>query len=60
MHQAEEIEGLMQLYQGIFQEPQGLPPKRENDHAITLKTGVEPISGRPCKYAYHYKDEIER
>ena len=60
MHKVEELEGMLQLYQRIFQDPQGLLPKREYDHAITLKAGAEPVSVRPYKYAYHHKDEIER
>ena len=58
--QTEELESLLQLYQGIFQELQGLPPKRDHEHAINLRTGAEPVNVRPYKYAYHHKDEIER
>ena len=50
----------MQRYQEVFQKPQGLPPKRDNDHAIILKARVKPISVKPYKYAYHHKDEIEK
>ena len=59
-HQKDELEKLLQGYQKVFQEPQGLPPKKENDHTITLKIGVEPMNVRPYKYAYHHKDEIEK
>ena len=51
---------MLQRYQEVFQEPWGLPPKRDSDHAIILKARVEPVSVRPYKYAYHLKDEIEK
>ena len=58
--QEEELQQLLQQYQEVFQEPQGLPPKREIEHAIVLKPGTSLINVRPYKYAYHHKDEIER
>ena len=58
--QTAELQVLLQQYQRLMQDPRGLPPNRENDHAIILKTGAEPVSMRPYKYAYHHKDEIEK
>ena len=58
--QREELQKLLLKYQEVFQEPQGLPPKRNIEHSIELKPGAEPINVRPYKYAYHHKDEIER
>ena len=55
-----ELETFLQMYQEIFQELQGLPPKRNYDHAIILKTKIELINVRPYKYVYHHKDEIEK
>ncbi|KAL9419679.1 hypothetical protein AB3S75_037448 [Citrus x aurantiifolia] len=45
------MQGLLQNYKELFQEPTQLPPKREIDHCITLKEGTEPINVRP----YHYR-----
>ena len=39
---------------------QGLPPRRDNDHVIILKTRAKLVYVRPYKYDYHYKDEIKK
>ena len=39
----------------VFQPPQGLPPKREYDHAIMLKEGAD-----IPKYPHYQKNEIEK
>ena len=48
------------MHQEVFQEPQGLPPKKDIMHSIVLKLRAKPINVKPYKYAYHHKDEIER
>ncbi|XP_048627868.1 uncharacterized protein LOC125596911 [Brassica napus] len=45
---------------GTFQEPQGLPPSRGKEHAITLEAGANPVSVRPFRYPHVQKEEIER
>ena len=60
VQQEQELQELLQKYSKIFQEPQGLPPKRRVEHAINLKLGVELVNVRPYKYAYHHKDEIKK
>ena len=35
-----DLQEVLDEFQGVFQEPQGLPPKRERDHAIILKEGA--------------------
>lgn len=45
----EEV-GLMRIlsdFEGIFQDPQGLPLERRVDHKIPPKEGTEPIKVRP-------------
>lgn len=54
------MQGLLEEYSELFQEPKHLPPAREIDHQITLKEGVESINVRPYRYAYFYKAEIEK
>ncbi|PKU62385.1 hypothetical protein MA16_Dca024057 [Dendrobium catenatum] len=44
------VQQLIQQFREVFQPPQGLPPPREQEHAILLKDVVSPISVRP----YHY------
>ncbi|GJV34235.1 hypothetical protein Tco_1394635 [Tanacetum coccineum] len=38
----------------------GLPPQRDHEHAIVLKSGTEPINVRPYRYPQLQKDEIEK
>ncbi|PKU61890.1 putative mitochondrial protein [Dendrobium catenatum] len=54
------VQPLIQQYREVFQPPQGLPPPREQEHAILLKEGVSPISVRPYRYPQIQKDEIEK
>lgn len=35
------VENILEAYQDVFKEPKGLPPKREQNHAITMKEGVK-------------------
>jgi hypothetical protein len=44
----------------VFQEPQGLPPRRRLSHRIRLKPGTSVIAVRPYRYAHLQKDELER
>mgnify|MGYP004709673387 FL=1 len=38
-----EMEGVLQEFEDVFREPQGLPPERSHDHSITLKEGSKPF-----------------
>ena len=40
--------------------PTGLPPQREQDHAILLKEGASIPNIRPYKYSYYKKNEIKK
>jgi hypothetical protein len=51
---------LLESYQDVFQEPQGLPPLRDHDHKIPLKTGSEAVNLRPYRYSGLQKDSLER
>lgn len=44
----------------LFSEPQGLPPQRAFDHTIPLISGVQPVNLRPYQYTPTHKDEIEK
>lgn len=58
--QKEEMGRVLEQYEGVFREPQGLPPDRAERHQITLKDGVNPINVRPYHYPHVMKEEIER
>jgi len=51
---------LLAKFDSLFQPPSGLPPKRELDHAITLKDKAEIPHLRPYRYPHYQKSEIER
>ncbi|XP_017431908.1 uncharacterized protein LOC108339280 [Vigna angularis] len=54
------LKQIMSNFDGVFREPQGLPPERKVDHRIPLKEGTEPISVRPYRYPHLMKTKIER
>ncbi|PWA98195.1 hypothetical protein CTI12_AA000110 [Artemisia annua] len=54
------IQGTIQQYKNVFDEPKGLPPVRRHDHKIPLKEGSQPISQRPYRTPYIQKSEIEK
>ncbi|WVZ11917.1 hypothetical protein V8G54_016447 [Vigna mungo] len=47
-------------FKDVFQEPRGLPPKRDHDHAILLREGGKIPNTRPYRYPYCQKNEIEK
>lgn len=53
------IQNLLQEYEEIFLEPQGLPPERTCDHTIPLIPGAQPVNVRLYRYTPIQKDEIE-
>lgn len=55
-----EFEAVVLEFGEVFEEPQGLPPSRGKEHAITLKSGAEPVTVRPFRYPQAQKTEIER
>lgn len=56
----EELQSLVAKHEGIFQEPQGLPPNREVNHRIPLKEGQSIINQKPYRYPAPQKDIIEK
>ena len=58
--QSPSMSQVLAKYPEIFDEPTQLPPKREIDHTISLKEGIEPVNVRPYRYAYFQKAEIEK
>lgn len=57
---AADVEAVLEAFKDVFQEPVGLPPRREQDHAITLKEGDHIPNVRPYRYPYYQKNEIEK
>ncbi|KAI0497467.1 hypothetical protein KFK09_020695 [Dendrobium nobile] len=54
------MQPLIQEFKEVFQPPLGLPPPREQEHAIILREGMSPVSIRPYRYPQFQKDEIEK
>ena len=63
-HEGQEVpvflQEVMSKWAGVFEAPDGLPPKRGHEHAIVLKEGSNPVGVRPYRYPQFQKDEIER
>nr|ABN08405.1 Peptidase aspartic, active site [Medicago truncatula] len=55
-----EMKSLLDNFDNIFKEPQGLPPGRQQEHAIHLLHGQGPVNVRPYRYPHHHKTEIEK
>lgn len=55
-----EIEVLLSKFLNIFEEPDGLPPKRLHDPRIPLLPGSRAANVRPYWYPYIRKVEIEK
>lgn len=54
------LEPLVRQYSQVFHMPEGLPPQRDIEHAIVLRSGANPISVRLYRYPQSQKDEIEK
>ena len=53
-----EAERVLQLYEHIFDKPQGLPPVRGREHAITSKAGTTAINVRPYRYPQAHQEAM--
>lgn len=54
------LQDLLEEFNNLFAEPQGLPPQRTWDHRITLQPDTLPIVARPYCYTYAQKYEPEK
>lgn len=54
------IQKVLTDFSDVFEEPTGLPPHHQYDHAINLEPGAAPVNCRPYRYSPLQKDEIER
>lgn len=52
--------GKLSVFGAVFQEPRGLPPKRNQEHVIHLLEGQGPVNVRPSRYSHHHKNEIKK
>lgn len=55
-----EVQALLEKFSTAFEEPKGLPPRRQYDHTIPLLPGATPVAVRPYKVAPHLKTEMEK
>lgn len=55
-----KITTVVEEFTYTFREPTDLPPKRQYDHSITLKKGVQGICVRPYRHSATQKDVIEK
>lgn len=57
---SQEVNTLLEEYVVVCEEPKGLPPDRDYDHAIVIKHGEDPPSIRPYRYPHSQKMKIEK
>ncbi|MCI32827.1 hypothetical protein A2U01_0054041, partial [Trifolium medium] len=55
-----ELALLLHTYRDVFMVPSGLPPPREQDHAIPLQQGSDPVKVKPYRYPHVQKEQIEK
>jgi hypothetical protein len=53
------MDELLQVFQHLFAEPQGLPLPRQRVHRIRLLPDTEPVALMPYRYAHDQKAELE-
>lgn len=51
---------LLDKFSTVFEEPKGLPPRRDYDHIICLIPGARLVAIRPYRVAPHLKTEMEQ
>ena len=59
-HDGDLLDALLEEFDSLFAEPQGLPPERHLCHRIRFKPGAGAITVCPYRYAHAQKDELER
>jgi hypothetical protein len=55
----DRVQAVLSQFIEVFDDPIGLPPTRQCDHAIPLLPGANPFAVRPYRYPPVLKDEIE-
>jgi hypothetical protein len=48
-----DVQEVLEEFQTVFEEPQGLPPNRGHEHQIMLKAEAKPTSQRPYRYPFY-------
>lgn len=56
----DSVQALLTEFQAVFSEQTTVPPPREYDHVIPLKSDDAPFNSRPYRYSPAHKDEVER
>ncbi|KAJ3684964.1 hypothetical protein LUZ61_014128 [Rhynchospora tenuis] len=54
------LQPVLDQFKEVFTEPTKLPPSREIDHQIPLKSGSKPVTVRPYKYSHFQRLEIDK
>ena len=58
--EAPKVQELNQKHEKVFQDlPMKLPPKREINHTIEVKSGSNPINIKSYRYPHHQKPKLK-
>jgi hypothetical protein len=55
-----ELSAILEEFDSVFAEPQGLPPHRAQDHHIHLEPHSSPVNVRPYRYPQCHKEVMTR
>lgn len=58
--QQQQLQQLLEEFSGVFAEKKRLPPSRDVNHVISLKTGINPVNVRLYSYPHLQNSEIEK
>ncbi|KFK40184.1 hypothetical protein AALP_AA3G341400 [Arabis alpina] len=57
---SKDFQEVLDVFEQVFEEPEGLPPSRGREHSITLEPGSRPVTVRLFRYPQVQKAEIEK
>lgn len=54
------LQSFLTEFADVFEEPKSLPPKRKQDHHVSVVGGYKPVIVRPYRYPPYQKNDLEK